>query len=98
MNRMFRHPLLPLLALALAACSGGGGGRSVDLAIEGGGGRTVFFDRFENNRPVRVDSVVLSADGKGSLRVPALPLDFYRIALDDRDALIVALDLSLIHI
>ncbi|MCC6399748.1 MAG: TlpA family protein disulfide reductase [Flavobacteriales bacterium] len=92
MNRMFRHPLLPLLALTLAACSGGGGGRSIDLAIEGGGGRTVFFDRFENNRPVHLDSVLLSADGKGTLKVPALPLDFYRIALDDRDALIVALD------
>lgn len=92
MNRSLRHPALPLLILTLAACTNGGGGRPIELAIEGAGGRTVFFERFENNRPVRVDSTVLGPDGKGTLHVPALPLDFYRILLDDHDALIVALD------
>ncbi len=76
----------------LAACGGGIGGREVELAIDGAAGRTVYFDRFENNKAIHVDSVELGANGEGTLHVPSLPLDFYRISLDERDALIVALD------
>lgn len=86
---MTKH-LLPLLALAaLAAC--GGGGRSIELHIEGAGGRTAYFDRFENNIPYHVDSVVLDANGSGKIKIPALPLDFYRVALGD-EQLVIALD------
>lgn len=90
MNTMKRSILLSIIGMALIAC-GAGGGRTIELHVEGAAGKTVYFDRFENNRPIRVDSVKLDANGKGTLNPPSLPLDFYRIALDE-DQLIVALD------
>lgn len=85
--------LFPLaLLLTTLACGGTkNGGRTIDVTIEGAGGRTVYFDRFENNRPVRVDSVKLDANGKGTITIASLPLDFYRLALDN-DQVILALD------
>ncbi len=81
-----------LISAALLACgSTSKNGREIDLNIEGAGDRTVYFDRFENNRPFHTDSVKLDADGKGTLKVSALPLDFYRISMGD-EQLIVALD------
>lgn len=84
--------VLPLLSfsLLLAAC-GEQGSRQVELRIDGGAGRTAYFDRFENGRPFHVDSVKLDNDGTGTLNVPALPLDFYRITVGD-EQLVVALD------
>jgi peroxiredoxin len=90
MNPMNRT-LLFALGCFLLACTDPGGGRRIDLTIDGAGGKTVYFDRFENNRPYRVDSVVLDASGQGSMSIPVLPMDFYRIALDG-EQLIVALD------
>lgn len=90
---MTRTTLFLLPVLALIACGTGNSGRTIELTVEGGAGRTVYFDRFESNRPMHVDSVVLDASGKGTLHAPALPLDFYRIALDD-EQLIIALDSS----
>lgn len=63
----------------------------MELTVEGAGGKTAYFDRFENNRPFHVDSVKLDGDGHGNLSIPALPLDFYRIVVD-QEQLIVALD------
>lgn len=81
-----------LLCAILLSCSNlGSTGRKVDLTIEGGGGKTAVFDRFENNNSVRVDSVVLDANGKGSLSIPTMPLDFYRISIDG-EQLVIALD------
>ncbi len=91
MTEMNRNLFLILICSITVACKGPGGGRSIDLNIEGAGGKTVYFDRFENNQPYRVDSVVLDASGNGSMHIPQLPLDFYRILLDN-EQLIVALD------
>jgi peroxiredoxin len=91
MNTMIRSLIPALSGLLLVACGGSNGGRTMDLHIEGAGGSTAYFDRFENNRPIHVDSVKLNADGEGTIRVPALPLDFYRISVG-QEQLIVALD------
>jgi len=82
--------LIPLASLLFTACTGGGG-RAIELNIEGAGGKTAYFDRFENNQPYHVDSVTLDLAGKGTIQVKALPLDFYRIVVD-QEQLIVALD------
>ncbi|MCB0794684.1 MAG: TlpA family protein disulfide reductase [Flavobacteriales bacterium] len=93
MSTTFKTYWILVPSVALAACSmGGGGQRSVTITIADAAGRTVYFDRFENNRAVRVDSVVLDGSGKGTMNVAPLPLDFYRISLDESDALVVALD------
>ncbi len=81
-----------LLALTLAACSGSPGQRTITAHIEGGGGRTLYFDRFQNNRPTHADSVVLDADGNGTLHPAAMPLDFYGLTLGDNDMVVLVLD------
>ncbi|HRW88447.1 MAG TPA: TlpA disulfide reductase family protein [Flavobacteriales bacterium] len=83
--------LWSLGALLLAACSGGDQAM-LDVHVDGGAGRTLYLDRYENNRPVHLDSVTLDAQGKGSLSIASLPLDFYRVAFDDQDQLVLALD------
>jgi peroxiredoxin len=84
--------LLPLtIALSFAACAGGGT-REITVQVTGAEGKTLYFDRFAANKPLHVDSVVLDANGKGTLRIPTLPLDFYRLALSDQDNLVVVLD------
>jgi len=80
-----------LAALLLSACSGGSGGRAISLHVESAGGQMAYFDRFENGRPFHVDSVKLDGSGKGTINAPALPLDFYRIAVGS-EQLIVVLD------
>ena len=89
---MLKH-YLPLLSIAILAACGTStkGGRSIEVDIEGAGGQTVYFDRFENNRPYHADSVKLNADGNGTLVTDRLPLDFYRISISD-EQMIVALD------
>lgn len=89
---MLKH-YLPLLSIAILAACGTSSkdGRSIEVDIEGAGGKTVYFDRFENNRPYHADSVKLNADGNGTLVTERLPLDFYRISMGD-EQMIVALD------
>ncbi|MCC7501528.1 MAG: TlpA family protein disulfide reductase [Flavobacteriales bacterium] len=85
--------LLPLFsAVLLTACSTGGGQREISVKVDGAAGPTLYFDRFAANKPVHVDSVVLDAKGSGSLKVPVMPLDFYRLALNEKDNIVVVLD------
>ena len=88
---MNRVPPLLSISLLLAACGGGVGTREVALRVDGAAGRTAYFDRFENGRPYHVDSVKLDDNGAGTLNIPSLPLDFYRIAVGD-EQLVVAGD------
>lgn len=79
-------------AALLAACSATGGQREITVKVDGAAGKTLYFDTFAANKPVHLDSVVLDAQGQGTLKVAALPLDFYRLALNDQDNLVVVLD------
>jgi peroxiredoxin len=80
------------MIILAAACGGQGTAtRTISLSVEGAGDQMAYFDRFENGRPYHVDSVKLSGDGKGTMKVPYLPLDFYRIAVGN-EQLIVVLD------
>lgn len=88
---MNRIVILISASILLGACAGGGSTRKIELSIEGAGGKTAYFDRFENNLPYRVDSVKLDAGGKGAINLKPMPLDFYRIAIDN-EQVIVALD------
>ena len=81
-----------LACIILVSCGNiGSNSRTVELNVEGAGNRTAVFDKFDNNVPVRVDTVVLDANGKGKLEIPKLPLDFYRITIDG-EQLVLALD------
>ncbi|MBS1582359.1 MAG: TlpA family protein disulfide reductase [Bacteroidetes bacterium] len=84
---------LALGALALLmGCATGDAHRTITAHVEGGAGRTLYFDTFIGNKPQRVDSVVLDAQGDGVLRIARMPLDFYALALGDKDMLVLVLD------
>jgi peroxiredoxin len=83
---------LPLLLLVVACASKGGDQRTVSVRIGGAAGRTCYFERFANNQPTPVDSIVLDADGKGVFKPGPLPLDFYGVALTPQDMAVLVLD------
>lgn len=83
--------LIPLTAFAILISACGSDGRTVELSVQGADGQMAYFDRFENNQPIHVDSARLNSEGKGTIRVPALPLDYYRIAIGN-EQLVVVLD------
>lgn len=81
------------MALLFISCTGGmgSGTRSVTIHLEGAGGQMAYFDKYKNGLPYHVDSIKLDSDGNGVIPVPALPLDFYRIAVGN-EQLVVVLD------
>ncbi|MCB9169741.1 MAG: TlpA family protein disulfide reductase [Flavobacteriales bacterium] len=81
-----------VLTLILGCAASGPHGTTITLDIQGAGGATVYFNRFENNRPVHVDSVRLDDAGRGSLQVPPVPMDFYQLQMKDGPALVIAMD------
>ena len=85
--------LLPILLLLFAlGCATQDQRRSVQAHIGGAGGKMLYFDKFAGNKPVHVDSVMLDGDGKGTLHLPVLPLDFYALSLASKDMLVLILD------
>jgi peroxiredoxin len=83
---------LPFLLLATACATTGVDERTVSVHIGGAGGRTCYFERFANNKPTAVDSIVLDTDGKGTFTVANMPLDFYGVAITQQDMAVIVLD------
>lgn len=90
MNNLLRP--LPFLLLLAACGSKGGGDRTLSVHIGGGAGRTCYFEKFANNKPTPVDSIVLDADGKGTFTLGIMPLDFYGVAITQQDMAVIVLD------
>ncbi|MBP8824060.1 MAG: redoxin domain-containing protein [Flavobacteriales bacterium] len=84
---------LAVVAALLAGCiAASQQSRTITAQIDGAGGKTLYFDKFVGNKPVHVDSVLLDAEGKGTLSIPALPLDFYSMTLGGEQILVLLLD------
>ncbi|MFN5621437.1 MAG: DUF4369 domain-containing protein, partial [Flavobacteriales bacterium] len=66
----------------LSACTGGQKG-SIEGKITGAEGKTIYLERFVNNRMVFTDSTVIGGDGSFIL-APNKPLElnYYRLVLD----------------
>ena len=90
MNHLLRP--LPFLLLLAACANKGGGDRTISVHIGGGAGRTCYFEKFANNKPTPVDSIVLDADGKGTFTLGIMPLDFYGVAITQQDMAVIVLD------
>lgn len=88
---MMIRSILPALLL-LTACSAKDPSRTINATIGGAGGKMLYLDKFAGNKPVHIDSLKLDAVGKGSLRAPVMPLDFYALSLSPNDMLVVILD------
>lgn len=67
---------------ALSACSGGQKG-AIEGKIVGAEGKTIYLERFVNNRMVFTDSTVIGGDGSFVLAPSkSLELNYYRLVLD----------------
>jgi len=94
----FITSFLPRLAFAAAlsvvaiGCSNGPKG-SIQGNIEGAQGKTIFLERFVNNRMVFTDSAVIGSDGS-FLLVPSKPLElnYYRVVIDKENSLALITD------
>jgi len=89
---MYRTTLFAATAAVLLAACTNNGGTTVDVTIEGAAGRTAMLERFERGQAIVLDSVTLDAQGRGKLKAPALPLDFYRVHLGNEQAVVLAMD------
>lgn len=84
---------LAAMATFLLACGGSPRQtRTITAQIDGGAGKTLYFDKFVGNKPVHVDSVTLDAGGKGEMHIPAMPLDFYSLSLGGDKIFVLLLD------
>jgi len=94
----FITSFLPRLAFAVVlsvvaiGCSNGPKG-SIQGKIEGAQGKTIFLERFVNNRMVFTDSAVIGSDGS-FLLVPSKPLElnYYRVVIDKENSLALITD------
>lgn len=95
---MWTKTLFIIIASAALGCSATGQqqankGGILSATIADGAGKTLYFNRFTNNAPAAVDSVVLDANGKGSIQLPALPMDFYALTISGgKDLMVLLLD------
>jgi thiol-disulfide isomerase/thioredoxin len=88
-NTVFSAPTagrVPFILLAcvvlLSACNGGQKG-AIEGKIAGADGKTIYLERFVNNRMVFTDSTVIGSDGSFVL-APSKPLElnYYRLVID----------------
>lgn len=81
-----------MLIVFAIGCNNGPKG-SIQGKIEGAQGKTIFLERFVNNRMVFTDSAVVGSDGS-FLLVPSKPLElnYYRIVVDKANSLALITD------
>ena len=97
---MWTKTFFIVIATAALGCSATGNGQQqpshggvLSATIADGAGKTLYFNRFTNNAPAAIDSVVLDADGKGSIQLPALPMDFYALTTSGgKDLMVLLID------
>ena len=87
-----RLAFVAILSVAAIGCSNGPKG-SIQGNIEGAQGKTIFLERFVNNRMVFTDSAVIGSDGS-FLLVPSKPLElnYYRVVIDKENSLALITD------
>ena len=93
---MWTKTIFIVIAAAALGCSATGQqqaakGGMLSATIAEGAGKTLYFNRFTNNAPAAIDSVVLDANGAGTIQLPALPLDFYALTISGGKDLMVLL-------
>ncbi len=87
--------LLTLITLAviLVACNTGGKQGTISGKITGAEGKTVYLQRFVNNRAIVSDSATVADDGRFSIAPSqGLELNFYRLYLDNDHAFVFITD------
>ena len=78
-----------LIVFVLSSC--GKEGNVITGVLKNAEGKTVFLERFENNFPIKVDSCIITADGKFEMYFPN-KTDLYRFSILPSDAVILILD------
>lgn len=83
-----------VLAL-LAGCGGSSNGNMISGKIEGAEGKSIYLERFVNDRPVKTDSTTIGADGSFGINPSqGLELNFYRLIIDNDHYTVLITDSS----
>jgi thiol-disulfide isomerase/thioredoxin len=87
-----RLAFVGLVSMAAYGCSSGSKG-TIQGTIEGAQGKTIYLERFVNNRMLYTDSAVIGSDGS-FLLMPSKPLElnYYRIVIDKGNSLALITD------
>lgn len=81
------------LAVVLVACNSGGKQGTISGKITGAEGKTVFLQRFVDNRAVLSDSATIASNGQFTLTPSeGLELNFYRLYLDNDHSFVFITD------
>ena len=91
MNMKIFAPLA-LFAGLMAGCTATPQTRTITAQVDGGADKMLYLDKFVSNQPVHVDSVKLDNEGRGVMKVPSMPLDFYSLNFGGKNMLVVLLD------
>jgi peroxiredoxin len=82
---------LALPALLSVGCKGGG--QTISGNIKGAEGKTIYLEQIVNQKPMRMDSTVVGADGSFRLEPSnALELNYYWLRLDQKDFVVLITD------
>ncbi len=89
-NKIYAGLALVLLGTAVG-CENKQSG--ISGSIEGAAGRTLYLERFVNQKIVITDSVVIADNGHFELHPsPSLDLNFYKLSLSDKDYMVLLTD------
>lgn len=84
---------LALPALFSASCSRGG--QTISGNIKGAEGKTIYLEQIVNQKPLKMDSTVVGADGSFLIEPSnALELNYYWLRLDPKDFVVLITDSS----
>ncbi len=66
---------------------------AVSGSIKGADGKTVFLQRFENNKPINIDSAIVETGGQFKMANASFPdLNFYRLFMDKQRSFVFIAD------
>lgn len=85
-------PIIITVLGLISGCSSEPESHTVNLEIENAAGQSISFNHSGPTGNVILDSATVDANGKATLEIPALPLDFYQLNLGGTKFCAVALD------
>ena len=92
-SKSFSLAVSAALAIAISMTSCGGQKGSLEGDISGAEGKTIYLERFVNNRMVFTDSTIIGSDGS-FLISPSKPLElnYYRLVIDKDNSIALITD------
>lgn len=83
---------LLLLSTSLLFSCGGSNKAKISGTIKNAEGKSLIFEKIDNNAPLGIDTIKLDKDGAFEFILPSGKIDFYRLNLGDNNFIVLCLD------